>query len=147
MFQWNRNYLTFRITWAHQLYLYVPLGFVLFISNYISSSFVPCCDTGCDFRVKGCSVRFDPICCVWGHAFFMLFLSIFLYLDSRCCLCRLTGTRRVHRSCLSFRDTRGFQSGSRRSVINFLVFCFRISLFVIINYAQHVTFFVTFHNL
>ena len=74
---------------------------MLFISNYISSSFVPYCYAGYDFHVKRCPVRFSPEV-MFSMCYFYLFLhtSVMHNLNSGCCLCRLTGIRRVSHQLL-----------------------------------------------
>jgi hypothetical protein len=75
------------------------------------------------------------------YFYLFLYIGVLHNVNSRCCLCRLTVTRRVsHELFISFRQVRVDQS---------LIFsCFyRISFLVIINYAQRFTFFVTFHDL
>ena len=71
------------------------------MSNYTSSSFVSCCDAGCDFHLKRCPVRFSPEVMI-SMCYFYLFMhtGVIHNLNSGCCLCRLTGTRRVSHESL-----------------------------------------------
>ena len=71
------------------------------MSNYTSSSFVSCCDAGCEFHLKRCPVRFSPEV-MFSMCYFYLFMhtGVIHNLNSGCCLCRLTGTRRVSHELL-----------------------------------------------
>jgi hypothetical protein len=74
---------------------------MLFMSNYIFSSFVPCCDAGCNFHLKRCPVRFSPEV-MFSMCYFYLFLhtGVIHNSNSGCSLCHLTGTRRVSHELL-----------------------------------------------
>ena len=71
------------------------------MSNYIFSSFVPCCDAGCNFHLKRCPVRFSPEV-MFSMCYFYLFLhtGVIHNSNSGCSLCHLTGTRRVSHELL-----------------------------------------------
>ena len=71
------------------------------MSNYISSSFILCCDAGCDIRLKRCPVRFSTEV-MFSMCYFYLFVhtGVIHNLNFRCCLCRLTRIRRVSHELL-----------------------------------------------